>query len=373
LRSFERWEYLHRAPGIAWDLLTKRRYAFTFDWMSMVVEGLSAGACVNLLRSGLNLGYRRPRAWSWPVNMQVELTSYCNLRCPVCPAGAGTLTRAPQAMEPRLFERLMEEAGPYLLTLALWAWGEPLLHPQLERMLAVTRRYPVVTLLSTNGQNLNQDRVQEALQNEPPGYLIVAIDGLCDKTNSLYRKGAKLATALEGVRALAEWKSRTGARLPVLHCRFMVMRHNEHELPGLREFAADARFDSASIRTLSIVESLEEAHQELIPEAESLRAYTYRDGSRERRGDFVCQHAFTYPTVLADGTVVACEQDFNGVHAFGRISPETSFASIWFGEKAAGIRRVIRDDPEQLSFCRSCPFADRATSSCSIAAIEGLS
>ena len=43
----------------------------------------------------------------------------------------------------------------------------------------------------------------------PPTYLIVAIDGLTDETNSVYQ-GARLAPALEGVRALADWKERSG-------------------------------------------------------------------------------------------------------------------------------------------------------------------
>jgi radical SAM protein with 4Fe4S-binding SPASM domain len=366
LRSFERWEYLGRAPRIAWGLFARGRYDFTFDWMPMAVRGMSAAQRVNLVKAGLNLAHRRIHPWSMPVNMQVELTSYCNLRCPVCPVGTKDLTRAPQAIDVGLFESLMREVGPYLLTLALWAWGEPLLHPALERILSIARRYPTATLLSTNGQNLNQDRIQRALQNEPPAYLIVAIDGLTDRTNALYRKGARLEPALEGVRELAQWKARTGSPLPVLHCRFMAMRHNEHELADLREFATRAGFDMVSIRTLSIIDSTEDPHRALVPEAEALRAYKYENGSRRGRRDFVCQHAFTYPTVLADGTVAACEQDYNGTQTYGRFSQSASFASIWYGRKAAEVRKTIRDDPGRYSFCRNCPFADRPTSSCSI-------
>ncbi len=255
------------------------KYDFTFDWMPLVVRGLSLRQRINMLRAGLNLGYRRLRPWGWPLHMQIELTSYCNLRCPVCPVGTGELTRGPLAIDVPLFDRLLEEVGPYLLTLSLWAWGEPLLHPNLEQLLAVTRRYPVATLLSTNGQNLNRQRVQEALRREPPFYLIVAIDGLSDETNSVYRKGAKLQPALEGVRALAEWKEKTQSRLPVLHCRFLAMKHNEHELPRLREFAAENQFDMFSVRSLSVIDSSETPHQALLPETNALRAYEYEGGA----------------------------------------------------------------------------------------------
>jgi len=368
VRSGERWEYLLHVPKLATDALVRGQYSFTYDWMPMKVRGMSALQRFNLLRAGCNLLYRRARPWSWPLNMQIELTSYCNLRCPVCPVGTGDLSRGPMAMDPGLFDRLMKEVGPYLLTLSLWAWGEPLLHPQIAEILSIVRKYPVATLLSTNGQNLNQRRVLEALQKSPPTYLIVATDGLCDETNSLYRKGARIAPLLEGVRELAEWKRLTRSNLPVLHCRFLAMKHNEHELPALNQFAEINGFDMVSVRGLSIIDSSEETHNSLLAGADSLRAYGYKDGERVHRDDFICQHAFSFPTVLADGTVVACEQDFNASRAYGVFSAGRSFRSIWFSPAAAAIRRVIRDDPEQYSFCSRCPYADRPISSCSLQA-----
>jgi MoaA/NifB/PqqE/SkfB family radical SAM enzyme len=357
-------------PKIAIDALFRGRYSFVFDWMPMTVRNMSPAQRFNLLRAGGNLLHRRPRPWNWPLNMQIELTSYCNLRCQVCPVGTGDLKRKPMAIHAGVFERLMEEVGPYLLTLSLWAWGEPLLHPELAAILAITSRYPVATLLSTNGQNLNQQRVLEAIRSSPPTYLIVATDGLCDETNSQYRRGARIEPLLEGVRALARWKERTGSRLPVLHCRFLAMKHNEHELPRLRQFAEENGFDMVSVRGLSIIDSSEDIHKGLLAQSDRLRPYAYRDGKRLHREDFVCQHAFSFPTVLADGTVVACEQDFNGVHAYGAFSQERSFRSIWFGPEAAAIRRIIRDDPGRYSFCRRCPYTDRPISSCSLDACQ---
>ena len=366
MKTKERWSYLSRAPRVVWDLVVRAEQRFDFDFMPVVVKGMSRAQRWNVLRAGLNLGYRRRAPWSWPLHMQVELTSFCNVRCPVCPVGNESLTRPAQAIDVQLFDRLIGEVGDYLLTLALWGWGEPLLHPRLERLLTIARRYPAAVLVSTNGQNLNQPKVQQALRNAPPTFLIVAIDGLTDDTNSVYRKGAKLAPAIEGARALAEWKAKSGSRLPVLHFRFLAMRQNEHEIPRIRSFASDNGFDMVSIRGLSIIDSPESAHSDLLPAGRSLRAYDYGHRNRLRRGDFVCQHAFTYPTVLADGTVVACEQDFNGNHPYGVFSAERSFADIWFGREAAEVRGTVRDHPAQYSSCRNCPFADRKQNTCSI-------
>jgi radical SAM protein with 4Fe4S-binding SPASM domain len=345
--------------------MARGEYRFDFDLMPVAVRAMSRAQRWNMLRAGLNLGYRRTSPWSWPLHMHVELTSFCNLRCPVCPVGNESLARPAQAISVDLFERLLGQAGKYLLTLALWGWGEPLLHPELESVLAIARRYPAAVLVSTNGQNLDRPNVQKALRNQPPTYLIVAIDGLTDETNSVYRRGARLAPALEGARALAAWKAATGSRFPVLHFRFLAMRQNEHEIPRVRDFAAENGFDMMSIRGLSIIDS-DTAHRDLVPEGRLLRSYDYREQGRIPRRDFVCQHAFTYPAVLADGTVAACEQDFNGRHPYGVFSADRSFESIWFGREAARVRETVRDRPREISACANCPFADHRLSTCSL-------
>jgi len=361
----DRWNYLKHAGGLTWDILIRGQYDFTYDLMA-VHSYLPARKRLNLLRTGANLVHRRTHPWGWPVHMHVELTSYCNLRCKVCPTGTGRLERQPRAIDPALFKTVMDEAGPYLLTASLWGWGEPLLHPHLADILGSAHDRGVTTLLSTNGQNLNDEGVQEALIRYPPTYLIVCLDGLTDETNSAFRVGAKLRPALEGVERLSEMRREAGSRLPILHMRYIVTRSNEHELPEIPRFAADNHFDVLSIRTLSIIDAPEDAHRDLVPESEALRAYGYEDGERVVRSDFVCEKAFTFPAVFADGTVVACDQDCNASRPIGHLRDSTSFADIWWGEAAARVRKDIRDNPERLSFCSNCPFRDRPISTCSI-------
>lgn len=370
MKTSERLLYLKQGPKIAWDAMTRGEYRFQYDLMPVVVRDMSAAQRINLLRAGANLAHRRLNPWSWPLHMQVELTSYCELECPVCPTGTGELKRSAKAIEVALVEQLFSEVGRYLLTVSLWGWGEPLLHKQLAEILKIAERYPMASLLSTNGQQLATDRVQRALRTHPPTYLIVAIDGLTDETNTVYRRGARLEPALAGVKALAEWKAQSGSPYPILHCRFIAMSQNEHELPHLEEFCRQAGFDMISVRSLSIIDTSQDRHGDLIPLSGSLRAYDYQEEKRVRREDFVCQHPFTFPTLMSDGTLVACDQDYNCAQAFGKLTPSTSFAALWRSRRASEIRGVIRDNPAEFSFCRNCPYADRPVSSCSIQSFE---
>ena len=147
----------------------------------------------------------------------------------------------------------------------------------------------------------------------------------------------------------------------------MAMRQNEHETAGAaRRSRRTPGFDMVSLRSLSIIDSADEAHRNLVPVDELLRAYRYEHGRRVQRHDFVCQHAFSFPTVLADGTVVACEQDFNGQQALRRPDERRVVPGHLAGaQRASEVRRTIRDRPAEFSFCRNCPYADRPISSCS--------
>ena len=351
-------------------LLTQGRYDFTFDLAPMSVP-VGPRRAANLLRTALNLAYRKERPWAWPIHMQFEVTNFCNLSCPVCPTGTGILDRKAQAMDVDLFANCMEEVGPHLLTAMLWVWGEPLLHPRFAEFVRIARSHRVLPVVSTNGQTLAEDAVHDALMREPPEYIIVAIDGLTDETNSRYRVGATLEPVLAGVRRLVETRRRLRMRRPLLHMRFIAMKHNQGDLPRVRKFAREHGFDMLSIRSLSVIQDDEAKHRELVPDDPRYRAYQYDEAAtRIARNDFVCQMPFAFPSMLADGTIIACDQDCRGAYPLGKFGDGQSFRDAWFGAKAARIRRIIRDDRMSVEYCRTCPYADRPVGTCSVEAVQ---
>jgi MoaA/NifB/PqqE/SkfB family radical SAM enzyme len=370
MRLHERSAAFWRSPSLLWDVLGRGRYRFNYDQMPITVDRMSLRKRLNLLRAAANIGYRRARPWAMPLHMQLELTNYCNLRCPVCPTGIRAVERKPQPMAPELFERVWDEVGPYLLTASLWGWGEPNLHPRLAAMLRIARRHRVSTMLSTNGQNLDDDDVIRAIFDAPPTFLIVAIDGLTDETNQEFRVRSRLEPALEGVRRLAELKARHGQSLPVLHMRFIIMRHNEHEVPALADFAREHRFDLLTVRSLATVDSdaAVATHSDMVPAEAGYRAFGYADQERVRRDDFYCTNPFWFPSIYADGTVVACEQDHSARLPMGVVSDTTSFRDVWYSEQARDARRRTRDRPSELSFCNNCSLRDRPITDVSIGA-----
>jgi hypothetical protein len=119
MKNSKRWNYLLNSPQITLNILCRGQHKFKYDLMDMQSTRMSLVKRINLIRSGLNLISRKLNPWSWPIHMQIELTNYCNLKCPVCPTGSATLGRLPQNIDVDLYNRLLDEFGPYLLTLSL--------------------------------------------------------------------------------------------------------------------------------------------------------------------------------------------------------------------------------------------------------------
>jgi len=147
-----------------------------------------------------------------------------------------------------------------------------------------------------------------------------------------------------------------------------VMSHNEHEVDRLEAFARENEFELLTLRSISIYDTPEaDAVQGgFVPLNELLQPYQYKEGKRQRRKGFVCTMPFWFPTLMAGGEVVSCEQDHSARAKYGRISEAQGFGQIWFSEEAAEVRHLVRDEHEKLSFCRNCPYADRPTADCSL-------
>ena len=77
----------------------------------------------------------------------IEITNLCNFHCDFCP---GT-TRPPTAMRLSDFRTAAEKLRPLTDYLYLHVMGEPLLHPDLDKVLAICRELGFKTCMTTNG------------------------------------------------------------------------------------------------------------------------------------------------------------------------------------------------------------------------------
>ncbi|MGE4552061.1 MAG: radical SAM/SPASM domain-containing protein [Desulfovibrionaceae bacterium] len=78
----------------------------------------------------------------------IEPTSICNLACPLCPTGTGTLERKNKFIPLEMFDKILSLTEPAAEGYILNLFGEPTFHPHFPELLQKTSRLP--TWLSTN-------------------------------------------------------------------------------------------------------------------------------------------------------------------------------------------------------------------------------
>ena len=82
----------------------------------------------------------------------VEITNICNLQCSFCPS----TQRKARFMTPAQFETVTEQLRGYSRYLYFHLMGEPLLHPELERLLEIAAAKGFYVNFTTNGTLLSE-------------------------------------------------------------------------------------------------------------------------------------------------------------------------------------------------------------------------
>lgn len=141
----------------------------------------------------------------------VELTSACNLKCPMCYASSGPGGKHLTFEETcRAIDRLVRVEGrAEVLQLS---GGEPTIHPEFPRILdyACGREIDIV-MINTNGLRIAHDPalVSHLVRNRHRIEVYLQFDGFRDSTSQLLRGESLLETKLRAVEILGEHKINT--------------------------------------------------------------------------------------------------------------------------------------------------------------------
>jgi len=171
-----------------------------------------------------------------PVQIWLETTTRCNLRCRTCPRRYDPAVKG-RDMAPEVFRRVEESLFPTLKHVELQGWGEPLMAENFETIYESARRHGVRISFITNGTLLTRSWLERFVRDGVG--LMISVDGATDDTMR-YIRGVALGKIEEKIRLYNEIKARMPGSLSNLHIVFVAIRRNIEELPALVERAAQS-------------------------------------------------------------------------------------------------------------------------------------
>ena len=224
----------------------------------------------NVLRIELQLRLGWTKVGGRPFEWEIDTTNICQLQCPLCHTGLGTVNRDKGLMHFDTYARIVDQIEHSCVWLSLYSWGEPFLNPQIDRFITHAHEKRIATIVSSNLNKPLTPEMAERLVRSGLDVLIISMDGISQDVYQVYRINGHLERVLDNIRLLVQKRAELGSGTPVLEWQFIVMRQNEHQVEEARRMAQDLGVDAFTPKRVDFPhgeDDLELARQWL-PEAE---------------------------------------------------------------------------------------------------------
>ena len=268
----------------------------------------------------------------FPLEVIVEVASYCNLSCPMCPQK--NLTRKRGFMSNDLFRGIVNEMAEVSPTSRLWPaiMGEPLMDAGIFEKMRMACEKSIHVCFNTNAYYLNKIAAKTLVDIGVKEFYI-GLDAITENTYNKVRPDGNYYTSLKNTVRLIDIAHDSGAKV---YAQFIDMEENEAERDEFIRFWTGVG---------AIVKVRPKLGWGLGVETKSL---TVPDSER----DFPCPWITRTLSVHWNGAVVQCDADWDDKDVVGDANTQ-SLKQIWDGALASR-----RDRHWKLDFdfgnCNKC-------------------
>jgi len=271
----------------------------------------------------------------------VEITNICNLSCRMCPK----TKRAPKWMSAEEFEHVLGEIYPFTRYVYPHVVGEPLCHPEFEKILDICSSHGFTMNITTNGTLIGKH--EKALLNSK------CIRQLNFSVHSSWENGIFDENYVRSILAFADKRTDSSPKIS-----FRMWTSSEKSAAALNmilshygktkeEFdAAPSRYATGKALRLAENTYLNSEDEFVWP------SMSIKEGSEDK----FCRALRTHIGILSDGTVVPCCLDSEGEIALGNVFKE-SFADIINNDRTKAIydgfsrRKAVEDLCKRCGYC----------------------
>lgn len=271
----------------------------------------------------------------------IEITNVCNLQCSFCPQKA---QQKPQLfLQPDAFERILQQVKPLVKEVYLHVMGEPLTHPALAEILELCERYEVTANLTTNGRLLQHKK--EVLLHAK------ALRTINISLHSFEGDSEGLEHYVEQVLAFVQ----AGLQEPDCHTTFKLRVWNLDANPLiLRKLEQHFSLEEGSLQQqVTGKEGIRLTRRVFLSQAEQFQWPGLQEPIYE--GEAFCLGMSRQFAILADGSVVPCCLDGEGIVTLGNVFKE-ALQDILNSPRANAIRQGFRQGKAVEELCKRCQY-----------------
>lgn len=271
----------------------------------------------------------------FPLHLDIEVTSACNLKCPFC---ATTYSQFKDGfMKWETVKKILDESGDNGLYACKFNFrGEPLLHQDLGRFISYAKKKGIIDVFfNTNAVLLTEEKAR-MLIDSGLDRITISFEGFEKTLYERNRVGAKFEEVVANVERLRNIREKLGVSRPKIRVQTVLVP----ELEGrMNEFVAfwEGRVDQVS-------------YNDMEPSVD-----TVNKKIKNIKSSWICPFTYQRMTVMWDGTLTACKNDYYGKLALGNID-SISIKKSWT-DSLNTLRKIHKEgQTHKIEACGECPL-----------------
>lgn len=279
---------------------------------------------------------------STPKVLNIELTNFCNLHCPVCVAKN---TREQGFLSLDLLKEVLAKNKKTFEGQFIWLHfnGEPLLHPFVSEIIQILKRHGVKTRLSTNGTLLDEENALKLMQ-AGLDYIVFSVDGVKKETYEKMRKGANFEQVERNILNFLKIKKERGFGTKT-QIQIIRTKLTEDEIKPFIQ-----KWKKMDINYIN-VKSFCSRGGRIAKTKEFVKVSRLENRIKNRQP---CFYLWETLIILWNGDVITCCQDLLGELKVGNIK-ESSLLEIWNNPILVNLRKEQSTGKFLTNPCRQCP------------------
>lgn len=275
-------------------------------------------------------------AGEFPLFLDIESTSVCNLRCHFCSTTYNNSRIKKGFIDFRLVKKIIDEGADNNLYGVKFNYrGEPLLHPDIDKFVRYAKDKGLIDVyFNTNALRLTVEMAARLIDSGLDR-ISISIEGFTKETYEKNRVGSNFDTVLRNIEDLNELKEKMGVSHPKIRIQTVLLPETRQTLD---EFAAFWGKLSDEIAYLD-----------------------YKEMKGRKKGvkhDWACPQLWQRMQIWWDGTLVPCNHDDNQKLYLGNVY-DVSIKEMWQSGFLNDLRQRHRDGKaHELEACDGCYLRD---------------
>ena len=267
----------------------------------------------------------------------IEITNICNMNCSFCHGHS----RVPRRMSKEEFEFILDKLTQHTKYIYYHLMGEPLTHPLLPDFIKLAGEYGYKSIITTNGTLLNKRK--DELLSAGVHKVNISLHSFEDGDDNSY---------ISYVSSLADFAKAAADTGTIVVFRLW----NKGYDGGKNEIALNLLSQNITGDWAENTRGIRVRDKIFVEFGER---FEWPDSNAEIKGNkFFCYGLKDQFGILADGTVVPCCLDSDGVINLGNIFSE-DINSILSSERATAIAEGFKQGKASETLCQKCGYVQR--------------